>query len=407
MQSSPLLEKSPGARPRGRATFYGYENGDHGPCFGRADSLEMPVRPSTWPKWADLMPQAGQGGCVQGGARIRGHLKSGTSDRPLISYVTVVRNNRATLERTIESVQQQTYSNVEHIILDGASSDGTLDIIQRHAERLDYFASEPDAGLYDALNKAIPLARGQLICVLNSDDWLEPNAAEIAAAHMSGSRGNNLLLTAACVRDGDVVHYWQPAFVHPGSYFMCANDCHNGIYASREAYEQSGPYDCSYKIAADFKWIMKCLDAGAVFTYTKEATVNYSLGGTSSDFVKHSLECMRVVKERFSSLTPNEVAGLYHCFFVFTNATSLVGVDRPANFTTFLRELFARHGDDADFIQALSWASIVKMDHPGDRCHVPENATIRSFKEAVRDKLVGYPLMYRLARRMYVSLRKS
>lgn len=347
------------------ASYMGYEDGSKGPIF--SNLAKEYLNHSSWPIWIDRLPITE--GClrIEGGARLLGNFKCDSAENPLITYVTVVRNNVMTLERTIQSVQQQCYRNVEHIIVDGKSTDGTLDVILRYSGQLDYFVSEPDSGLYDALNKAIPLARGRFICVLNSDDWLEPNAAEIVIKHMSNLEANGLLLTAAKVRDKELVHYWNPAFVNPGSYFLCANDCHNGIYASKIAYEKSGPYDSSYKIAADFKWIMTCLDAGAVFMYTKEATVNYSLGGTSGDFLQHSLECMRVVQERFPFLTPNEVRGLYHSFFVFSSVDNPYTLDRPANITSFLREIFAKYGGNLDFLNALGWASIVNLDHPIDR----------------------------------------
>ena len=347
------------------ASYMGYEDGSKGPVFS---NLEKEYSNNfSWPIWIGRLPVAE--GClrIEGGKRLLGNFKFDSVDKPLITYVTVVRNNAMTLERTIQSVQQQSYQNVEHIIVDGKSTDGTLDVILRYSNQLDYFVSEPDCGLYDALNKAIPLARGQFICVLNSDDWLEPNAAEIVVKYASNLEINSLLLTAAKVRDGKIVHYWMPAFVNPGSYFLCANDCHNGIYASRIAYEKSGPYDSSYKIAADFKWIMTCLDAGAVFTYTKEATVNYSLGGTSGDFLQHSLECMRVVQERFPFLTQYEVSGLYHAFFVFSSESNSYKLDRPANITSFLRDVFAKYSNNSDFLSALGWASIVNLDHPIDR----------------------------------------
>ena len=188
---------------------------------------------------------------------------------------------------------------------------------------------------------------------------------------------------------------------------MCANDCHNGIYATRMAYEKSGAYDSSYKIAADFKWIMSCLDAGVEFTYTKESTVTYSLGGTSSDFLKHSLECMRVVQERFPFLTLSEVRGLYHCFFVFSNVTTPYEVDRPANFTTFLRDLFARHSVSPDFLNALGWASIVKLDHPADRHQISQLVNSHSIKEALKRRLIHHPGLYRFTHRLYLRLFKS
>jgi glycosyltransferase involved in cell wall biosynthesis len=355
------------ANSRSHASYIGYDDGSKGPVFSSLKKGRSNI--STWPIWIDKLPVAEGVSRVEGGKRLLGNFKIDSVDYPLITYVTVVRNNAMTLERTIKSVQQQKYHNVEHIIVDGKSTDGTLDIILKYSDKLDYFVSEPDGGLYDALNKAIPLARGRFICVLNSDDWLEPNATDIVVKYAGNLESNSLLLTAAKVCDGEITHHWMPAFVNPGSYFLCANDCHNAIYASKIAYEKSGPYDGSYKIAADFKWIMTCLDAGAIFTYTKEATVNYSLGGTSGDFLQHSLECMRVVQERFPFLTQYEVSGLYHAFFVFSSEDNSYESNRPANITSFLREIFAKYSDNSNFLNALGWASIVNLDHPADRNH--------------------------------------
>ncbi len=276
------------AEGRLQANYTHRSNGGAGPRLNRDDRF-------SWPSWSDRLPGVSDAQLIEGGLRTQGILKTGTPSHPLVSYVTIVRNNAITLSRTIESVQNQTYKNVEHILLDGASNDGTLDLIKRYTDRLDYFASEADGGLYEALNKAISLARGQLICVLNSDDWLDPHAAEIAVLCITNVHDAALLLTAANARSPDIEIDWQPALVHPGSYFMCADVCHNGIYATRSAYELSGPYDASYKIAADFKWIMVCFEANVRFVYSKEATINYSLGGASGDARQHSVECMRVV----------------------------------------------------------------------------------------------------------------
>ncbi|RST54312.1 glycosyltransferase [Variovorax sp. MHTC-1] len=401
------------ARPDGivEANFLDYQNGSHGPRFPLHESRRPQTHRAGWPYWTDALP-ANSSRLEEGGLRTRGRFKTGTASMPLVTYVTVVRNNTATLSRTIESVQNQTYPNVEHVVLDGASTDGTLDLIRQYADRIDYYASERDKGLYDAVNKAIPLARGQLICVLNSDDWLQPDAAEIAVHRMGDCGGSAILLTAAnVVQGGRVVQEWYPAFVHPGCYFMCANDCHNGIYATRAAYESSGPYDDSYKIVADFKWIMTCLEAAVTFTYTREVSVNYSLGGTSGDVRQHSMECMRVVGERFPFLTPTDISGLYHCFFLFAGAANLP--DHPANRTEFLRDVFARHSSNPDFLSALSWASIEKLQHPADnqpialppgKAHIPPvNA---SAKEAVKAAPGRYPGAYTVVQRLYSSMLK-
>ncbi len=394
------------------ASVLGYLNGSRGPRFHVQPQEAAAGR--TWPQWADaLPPQAAATGRVEGGRRTRGEFKTGTAELPLVSFVTVVRNNTQTLARTIDSVQQQTYPNVEHIVLDGASTDGTLDLIRRYGDRLDYFVSEPDSGLYDAVNKAIPLARGQLICVLNSDDWLEPDAAALAVRRMKPVTDPcAILCTAANVKGAAVSHEWYPALVHPGSYFTCANDCHNGIYATRAAYERSGPYDTSYKIVADFKWIMTCMDAGVTMVYTREVSVNYSLGGTSGDVMKHSIECMRVVQERFPFLAPAEVVGLYHCFFGFAKVADEAG--RPADRTAFLRQVFARHAGEGDFREALHWAMVETLKHPDDMppreaplpAVAPGRPSVKlAVKEAVKEKLRRHPSALALARKLYDGMK--
>ncbi len=388
------------------ASVFGYRDGSRGPVFAAHDAPPATQGDPAWPAWADRLPVQAGVARVEGGLRTLGHLKAGDVSRPLVSYVTVVRNNTATLARTLDSVQQQTYDNVEHIVLDGASTDGTLDLIRQYADRLDYFVSEADAGLYDAINKAVPLARGQLICILNSDDWLEPDAAEIAVRRMRNDlSAPALLLSAALVLVNDVVQEWRPAFVHPGSYFICANDCHNAIYATRAAYQRSGPYDTSFKIAADFKWIMACMDAGAAFVYTREPTVNYSLGGTSSDLRQHSLECMQVVSTRFPFLTPAEVNGLYHCFFTLGGSVAQLQGDRPESLARFVQTVFTRHAAKGDFSTALGWASMATLQHPADAAIVARSRFGAAIPALAVRVLRQHPQLYGLARRGYRWLR--
>ncbi|QNK75213.1 glycosyltransferase [Variovorax sp. PAMC28562] len=393
------------------ASLLGFQNGSQGRRFPASDPMRSAS--AAWPVWVDRLPDNG-GRIVEGGLRTEGRHKSSTDGQPLVSYITVVRNNAVTLARTLDSVQRQTYPNVEHIVLDGASTDGTLDLIRQHAGNLDYFVSEPDTGLYAAINKAIQLARGQLICILNSDDWLEPRAAEIAVHRMSGRTDAALLLTTALVAaEPEKVREWCPSVVHPGCYFTCADDCHNGIYANRAAYEQAGPYDASYKIVADFKWLMTCLEADVGFVYTREATVNYSMGGISGDIRQHSIECIRVVRERFPFLSAIEASGLYHCFFKLGGAVRALEEDRPVDLTEFVRSMFTVHQDQADFVRALTWAAMARLRHPAEFTRPvaalppppPLPSTGRALKDLVKSVLRRYPRLYGLAVRGYVRLR--
>jgi glycosyltransferase involved in cell wall biosynthesis len=396
----------PADDPATPASFLGFHNGAAGPVFG------MPPRNRSIqrPEWTDALLASGVASRPEGGLRTAGRIKHGTPDQPLVSYVTVVRNNAATLGRAIDSVQRQTYANVEHVVLDGASTDGTVDLILRHADRLDYFVSEPDQGLYAALNKAIPLARGQLICVLNSDDWLPPDAAEIAVRHMRHrTQDAALLATGAVIRNltEEIVTDWPPIFAHPGSYFTCAIICHNGVYATRAAYERSGLYDASYKIAADFKWLMTCVDEGVDFIYTSEVAINYSLGGTSGDSVGHSRECRRVVAERFPFLSKQEINGLYGGFFLLKQQPHDEPDQPHEPLTTLLRRLFVDHISKPDFRLALTWAAMTKLEHPADRS---VSSVRRAAKELVKSLLARCSrLRLRLrqaARSSYAQLRR-
>lgn len=342
-------------RPDGQlaANFQYFQNGSLGPVFGA-----RPPAPATtgWPLWSERLP--GQTPArPEGGRRLTGRTKSSAPGAPLVSYVTIVRNNATGLARAIDSVQSQTHPNVEHVILDGASTDGTVDLLAARATEIDYYVSEPDAGLYDAMNKAIPLARGDLICALNSDDWLTPEAAAIAVERMAGIPGPAMLFSAANVPDRSTE--WYPGFVHPGCYFKLANDCHNAIYATRTAYEASGPYDTRYRIAADFKWIMACLDAGVRGVYTRERTINYSLGGASSNDALHSAEVIQVARDRFPDLSEREAAGLHALFFELSTPDAPFA--SAAERTQFLRDVFAAHGDRPDLIEALGWAMVERM----------------------------------------------
>jgi len=379
-------------------------NGSRGPRF-RASRRNRTGERTDWPIWTDSLSESTVAEMRHGGQRLRGRVKSGFPDRPLVSYVTVVRDNVSTIARAIESVQRQTYPNVEHIVLDGASTDGTVAVLEDHAGLIDYFASEPDRGLYDALNKAVPLARGDVICVLNSDDWLEPDAAETAVRRLDRPDRAALLLTGANARGaqddavGQSPIRWYPPLVHPGCHFACALDCHNGIYATRAAYAHSGPYDSSYEIAADFKWIMTCLDRGIDFVYTGEITTNYVFGGVSADAHKHGSECFRAICERFPSLSQQEAGGLYHSFFLLPTSSTVPG--KPENQTEFLRELLLRHSDDLELAEAVAWALLLRPDHRTLET-VPRAADGRSnvVAAAARRTLRRSPALHRIARRL-------
>ena len=125
-------------------------------------------------------PAGQQARSFEGGLRTAGRYKRRgiAGALPLVSIITVCRNSAETLEQCLQSVSAQSYENIEHIVIDGASTDGTLDLIRKYEHVLDYCVSEPDDGLYQAMNKGLSLAAGDYILILNSDDWYVPDCVE-------------------------------------------------------------------------------------------------------------------------------------------------------------------------------------------------------------------------------------
>lgn len=324
-----------------------------------------------WPRWAERLPPDGTGRRrAEGGTRLQPEGPGPEEGAvPLVSYVTVVRNARSTLQRTLDSVQAQRGVPVEHIVLDGMSDDGTLDLIQANAHLIDYYASEPDGGLYEALNKALPLARGALICVLNADDWLTQDAAELAvrAYRAAGSPPVHLVLSAAWLMKPSGRRLWLPGALDATCYLRCANVCHNGVYATRGAYEATGPYATDLRVAADFKWLMASVDAGVPARAIDQPTVHYAPGGVSSNVAQHTRDCARILAERFPCLDDAEVWGLLHAFHGYRGNLEAFAATRPAHLGRFLQGVAQRHAAQADLMATLAQACAHTLQHPADR----------------------------------------
>ena len=125
-----------------------------------------------------------------------------------ISVITVTKNSEKFLEENINSLKNQTYQNFEHIIIDGKSTDGTVDIIKKHNEKIDYWISEPDKGLYDAMNKGIEVSTGDIIGILNSDDIYYSDALRIVNHYFS--QQENLDFLFGTVEKHKLMHGYHP-----------------------------------------------------------------------------------------------------------------------------------------------------------------------------------------------------
>ena len=307
---------------------------------------------------------------AEGGLRISDpwRQRRGAPGQPLVSYVTVVRNAHATLARTLASVRAQRWAAVEHVVVDGLSSDGSLHIIQAHARQIDYFVSDPDSSLYDALNKALQMVRGDLVCVLNADDWLTPDAAQIAATtwlrSAQGASGHDLpalICTSAWLHAGGRRKLWVAAELNAGSWLRCPKICHNGVYATPAAVKLAGAYDTRLRIVADTQWLCRAFDAGVRVVHSAAPTVHYASGGLSSDVTRHVQECAELIALRFPTLDPAEVWTLMHCFYPWPDNLAPFAVNRPQHLGQALRALRTRHAGAPGLVASLDTAGFAEQ----------------------------------------------
>lgn len=201
-----------------------------------------------------------------------------------ISIVTVCFNSEKTIEDTLKSIAQQTYHNIEHIVIDGNSTDSTNTIISRYSDSVAVHVSEPDKGLYDAMNKGIKLATGDVIGILNSDDVLfDNNVIQCISEQIMDCDG---VYADVGFYDTNLSakkrHYSSSSFKKEmfSRGFMPA---HPSFYARRGCYEKAGEYDSSYKIAADFEMLIRMFNLpGSRYKYINQEFVKMRVGGVST-----------------------------------------------------------------------------------------------------------------------------
>jgi glycosyltransferase involved in cell wall biosynthesis len=227
----------------------------------------------------------------------RGHNDAAA---PLVSLVTVALNRAATIERTIESVLRQTYAPLEYIVIDGGSSDGTVDVLRRYGGRIAHWRSEPDRGISDAFNKGLALAKGAAIGLINADDWLAPEqiANGVAALERSGADfvfGDLLYHDAAgraLFRIRGDPHYARtidrgmPDVNHPT------------LLAWREVYARVGGFDPAYRFAMDYDWLLRVHRAGFRGVYEPRLVGRMTLEGASDRRYRQALAEVRRIAIR-------------------------------------------------------------------------------------------------------------
>ena len=224
-----------------------------------------------------------------------------------MSIITVCLNSESTIEQTIQSVIGQKDEETEYIIIDGGSTDRTPEIINQYKTSIDIIVREPDQGIYDAMNKGISLARGELVGIINSDDWYEPGALN-KVRRCFGHSGADVVYGSLNLIDADgLVKPMMPTDLKKIRYEM--EIPHAAAFVRKDIYEKYGSFSLEFKIAADYELMLRFYTSGARFVFLDEVLANFRLGGISnrqSDICAY--ETIRVSQKYLTSYLPEERA---------------------------------------------------------------------------------------------------
>jgi glycosyltransferase involved in cell wall biosynthesis len=239
---------------------------------------------------------------------------------PLVSIITVVYNGEKYLQQTIDSVRNQTYTNIEYIIIDGGSTDRTIDIIKKNRTVISKWVSEPDHGLYDAMNKGIKMASGELIGMINSDDWYELKAVEIIIGAFIENPHKKIfhadrydIINSAPKK----IRKFNPSIFKLKYIGMTYN--HPSMFFHREIYSKR-LYNTNLRSLSDFEFVLKeFIKDSNVFFYIPVAYVNYRLDGISGN-----LGFIEALKEGYKARKNARLNVTLNCISFVLRATLLI-----------------------------------------------------------------------------------
>ena len=228
-----------------------------------------------------------------------------------ISIITITYNSSKTLQRALASVQGQTYSDIEHIVVDGASTDGSRELIEAYAKEHTNvrWVSEKDEGIYNALNKGIRMATGDVIGFLHSDDvFFAPDSIEHIAKAFESTQADVIYGDLQYCRGNRVVRHWESNAYNPRGLKFGWMPPHPTVYVRSEVYKQVGEYDEWFRISADYDMILRIFSAGYKSHYIPEVIVSMEVGGASNKNTKARLS---KTQEDYIALKKNHVGAGY------------------------------------------------------------------------------------------------
>ncbi|MFB6454369.1 glycosyltransferase family 2 protein [Chitinophaga sp. Hz27] len=234
---------------------------------------------------------------------------------PVISIITVCYNAEKYIEATIKSVLAQTYPHIEHIIVDGASKDNTMQIVERYRSQLGKVVSEKDKGLYDAMNKGLHLATGDYVYFLNADDTLADN--DVLTKMMATCKDADVYYGEAMflAEDGTPIGLRSEQTPHKVPEILTWKSLQHGMVVSHQAFivkrSISPDYDLQYKVCADIDWMIKVLQATKTACNTHLVVAGFRVGGTSKQHQRLAWKERYKILDHYYGKIPNLLHHLY------------------------------------------------------------------------------------------------
>ncbi len=224
-----------------------------------------------------------------------------------ISIITVVFNAKKTIRETIHSVLSQTYANIEYIVIDGGSTDGTIEIVKNYGNKISKFVSEKDAGIYDAMNKGIALTTGDVIGFLNADDFYAGSSViENISAAFQRYEVDSVYADLEYVEQKkieNVVRFWKSSSYKKGAFKRGWHPAHPTFFVKKDIYSRYGSFNLSYKIAADYELMLRFLERYQISShYLPCVLVKMRTGGESN---KNVLNIIKANIESYQSWKDN------------------------------------------------------------------------------------------------------
>lgn len=276
-----------------------------------------------------------------------------------VSIITVVYNGVKTIEQTIQSVLRQTYKNIEYIVIDGDSTDGTQQMIEKYADNISYYISEKDDGLYYAMNKGIKRATGEIVGIINADDWYAGDAVESMVSFFMQNDVGLAYGKILRVLENDTEEIYSNMPLESIWYQMPLP--HPSVFVRKDLYDKMGGFNVNYRVASDYELMLRFYTEQVKFGYVDKVIAYYREGGFSSIRRNESYKEVYDISMSYVDLCPDKIHVLPKIKELFVWRYFIISVGETKE---FLYQLLCEYFDEK-----ITTINIFGTGIWGERCY--------------------------------------